>query len=242
MGGLLNDDVERLRSASLKTRGVWIDRSGREWRVGWWCRFGEPTRGGGRRETPGKHSASQGGRTRAAAGGAEPRNQERTDKPPPRARGAQSHPTADAPMPPRSRSTAAARTTSRPTPQATPPSPPAAYVRLACAACMRSAACAAARRAASACCARACLCRFACAQARGRRTRHRDLPPTLPRTPPRVRTHVHEEACFERPSSPPRSRRASPEQARRTSPAASHLEGGRDGAEERRQLQPPSAF
>ena len=54
----------------------------------------------------------------------------------------------------------------------------ACVVRLACAACMRGAACAAARRAASACCARACLCRSACAQARGRRTRHRDLPPT----------------------------------------------------------------
>jgi hypothetical protein len=52
-----------------------------------------------------------------------------------------------------------------------------ACVRLVCAACMRGAACAAARRAASACCARACLCRFACAQARGGRTRHRDLPP-----------------------------------------------------------------
>jgi hypothetical protein len=41
-----------------------------------------------------------------------------------------------------------------------------ACVRLVCAACLRGAACAAARRAASAC-ARACLCRFACAQARG---------------------------------------------------------------------------
>ena len=52
--------------------------------------------------------------------------------------------------------------------------------RLACAACMRGAACAAARRAASACCARARLCRSTCAQERGRRTRHRDPPPTSP--------------------------------------------------------------
>ena len=40
----------------------------------------------------------------------------------------------------------------------------------------------------------------------------------------------------------PRSSPASPEQTRRTSPAASHLEGGRGEAEERRQLQPPPSF
>ena len=148
--------------------------------------------------------------------------------PAPRARGARPHPTAHTPIPPRSRSTAAARATSRPIPQARPPSPPAC-VRLACAACIRGAACAAARRAASACCARACLCRFSCAQARGRRTRRRDLPPTSPQTPPRVRTHVHEGGRFERPSSPPRSRPVLPEQIRRTSLAASHQEGGRGG-------------
>ena len=58
---------------------VWIDRSGRERRVGWLCRFEEPIRGGGRRETPGKHSASTSARGskrargrggRSAAGGA----------------------------------------------------------------------------------------------------------------------------------------------------------------------------
>ena len=88
--------------------------------------------------------------------------------------------------------------------RSTTPTPlPRACVRLACAACMRGAARAAARRAASARCTRACLCRFACAQERGRRTRHRDLPPTSPQTPPHVHTHVHEEARFERPSSPP---------------------------------------
>ena len=57
-------------------------------------------------------------RTRGAAG-AEPRNQERTDKLSSRVRGARPHLTADACMPPRSRSTAAARATSRPIPQAT---------------------------------------------------------------------------------------------------------------------------
>ena len=49
----------------------------------------------------------------AGAAGAELRDQERTDKPPSRVRGARPHPTADVSLSPRSRSIAAARATSR---------------------------------------------------------------------------------------------------------------------------------
>ena len=66
----------------------------------------------------------------AGAAGAEPRNQERIDKPPSRVRGARPHPTGGASMPPRSRSTAAVRATSRPIdppgrPHTTTTTPPA---------------------------------------------------------------------------------------------------------------------
>ena len=83
-------------------------------------------RGDGRRCGVYKYT-SQGGRAR------QERNPETRSGQTPRARGPRPHPTADAPMPPRSRSIAAARATSRPIPKTTPPSPPACCVRLACA-------------------------------------------------------------------------------------------------------------
>ena len=181
---------------------------------------------GGRRRFCMSKDTSQGGRAR------QERNPgaDRLAAPAPRARRAPC-PTAHTPMPPRLRSTAAARATSRPAPQAAPPRP-SAHVRPACAACMRGAACTAARRIASACCACACLCRFACSR-RGEGERgagtyhphHHGHHPVCARTCRRP-----QETRLERPSSPPWSRPASPEQARRASPAVLHLEGGRGGA------------
>ena len=88
---------------------------------------------------------------------------------------------------------------------------------------MRGAACAAARRAASVCCARAYLCRAACAHTRGRRTRHRDLPPTSP--PACVRACGL--ACAKSPPharcTPPRS--CSSASCDRADRAAAHLGG-----------------
>ena len=174
----------------------------------------------------------------AGAVGAEPRNQERTDKPPSCVRGARPHPTGGASMPPRSRSTAAVRATSRPISQATHHN--TTRVRACLRTCVRRYAAAGGppRATELATSEQVRLARAGPSRELARRAQREGGEEHQHHHTTRVRTCVRstqpQEARLERPSSPSRSRPASSEQAHRASSVGSHLEGRR---EERRQLQ-----